>query len=215
MEQKLNLSDLPKTLSDFDLYFIPSPPDGSCLIHSIFRGYYMPYICNDPNGKKELVYRLRTTLASRLAEKPPGSDKTNYQHLSRGELEEFGKNVEEYKLENMQKTLSSSACLTHGFLEYLSLAFKKDFYIIDKKLSDVILNFSAGDEDLLIKGRESIVLLYDADKIHYDLIAVRSKSTGEFQTHFTPNHQFIQAINQRIQEIRPSYKPKNIFGTNQ
>ena len=192
--ERLSLSNLPQTFRHFELYRIPAIPDGSCLIHAILRGSYVPYIMFGPDEKKTYVKEIREILATRLTQKPNGSDKTNYQFLAGGVIDELGKQDPRYSAEHMQKVLQSSECLGQEFIEYISLAFKLDIYILDVKTQEVV-------PQVFTKQRDSIVLLYDANMIHYDLVSLRDKN-GNYETLFTPTHSLIRAFNQRINDLK-------------
>jgi len=140
--------------------------DGSCFFHAIMNSFYKPYITcmnNDiPVNRKEFIRKLRTDLSKNL--------KNHYNNLSRGKLPEISKDLLSLTLENMEKTLDSNDFIDNRFNEYISNMINKDIYILDGKKQDVYI--TGKDDDILYKNRDSIVLLYNEDRHHFELVGV-------------------------------------------
>jgi hypothetical protein len=150
-------------------------------------------------SKKMLVKNIRESLAVTLNKKT-SEGKTYYNTLARGTLSTIIENMANYTLENMQKELASSSCLDQGYLEYISMIFNKNLYILDEEAGDVQPYFYENDRDLFIKpDRGCIVLLYNPNKIHYDLCVIKKR--GIFQSYFKLDHQFIKELDQRLNQF--------------
>ena len=174
--------------------------DGSCFFHALVGAFFKPYreghINGTPINKKEFVKKFRMDLAKKLGSKvdPLAPDsKKYYDVISRGELEEYSKEVPHYSLESMQKELMSSHPVDTVYLEFISDILDKDIYLLYLPDKDV---YMIPDQfDLLYKGRDSIVLLGMPG--HYDLVGLQA-SDGTIKTFFTPDNQFIRSIRERI-----------------
>lgn len=92
---------------------------------------------------------------------------------------------EKYKLEDMQDILKSDIPLDMYFINYISLIFNCDIYIIETKnyflMHKTSYNFNS-----------SIVLLFNQQNNHYNLVAIQNKN--KFLVDFKLNHPFIQYI---------------------
>lgn len=183
--------------------------DGSCFFHAIALAYFKPYILQKyPNGsyfdRKEFIMKLRHDLAKTLSSRVNPSDPSSpiyYDVISRGKLRNFSKAVTRYSLENMTKELNSNRPVDNAYQELVSDLLNKDIYILDMIKQDVYVTGS--DDDILIKGRNSIVLLYIDDKSetgHFELVGLNED--GILKTVFSPNHRFIRAIQNRLENIR-------------
>lgn len=174
---------------------IPSRGDGSCFFHSVLNAVFVEYreITSLPTQEererkiRELVFEFRSGLAERLEQKDKDG-KTVYSRLSRGSLEEFSKTNPKYTLENLLNELRSTSDVDYVYFELVSDSVNIDIYVIDENSKKP---YKIGDNELLIKNRPSIVLLFSGN--HYDLVGVRT-SSGEFQTIFDPKHPFIQKL---------------------
>lgn len=163
--------------------------DGNCLFHAIcnsyFTGYHSEKIDKNHVSRTKMVQVLRQELASKLPE--------YYDKLSNGNMATFSKDVPEYTLANMQKTLNSKAYIGYGYLEYIGLVLNKDIYIIDGAKGDL---YKSDDIKLYIKGnRPSIVLYYIMN--HYELVGLIVDKSSCI-THFLPDHPFIKFLHERI-----------------
>lgn len=182
---------------------VRTPADGSCFFHALAKAYYIPYRNGAINGtainRHQLVKTLRRDLAMKLGQpadptNPQGS--TNYDLLSRGHLRDFGKAVPKYSLDNMKKELNSTSAIDNVYNEFISNQLRKDIYLLDGENQDVLV--TGDDDDILYKDRDSIVILYIPG--HYELVGIQNGN--RIETHFLPTHPFIQAIRNRMAEIR-------------
>lgn len=176
--------------------------DGSCFFHAILASHYKPYI----EGKNEnvavdrikMVSEFRMELSSKLSDKIDPRDPsslTYYQKISRGQLEDFSKEVPQYSIDNMKKELSSTSSVDNVYNEFISDVLNKDIYILDLLTEDVYV--TGGDLDILYKGRPSIVLLYIPG--HYELVGLRDRDNN-LNTLFGADHPFIQNIIERMKQ---------------
>lgn len=176
--------------------------DGSCFFHAILASHYKPYI----EGKNEnvavdrikMVSEFRMELSSKLSDKiypRDPSSLTYYQKISRGQLEDFSKEVPQYSIDNMKKELSSTSSVDNVYNEFISDVLNKDIYILDLLTEDVYV--TGGDLDILYKGRPSIVLLYIPG--HYELVGLRDRDNN-LNTLFGADHPFIQNIIERLKQ---------------
>jgi hypothetical protein len=172
------------------------PRDGSCFFHAITRAYFKPYITGIIDGKafnrKEFIRGLRKSLSIKLGKSDPKTGLRYYDSLSRGKLEDFAKSVPQYSLEEMQKELDSDRAVDNVYNEFISNEIDKDIYILDMVSKDVYI--TGNDFDILYKGRKSIVLLYLPG--HYELVGIETRKG--IKTLFSPDHEFIRAIRDRM-----------------
>lgn len=192
-----------KTFNYPNMVRIRTIADGSCFFHAIAKAYYTPYQVGMLDGKaidrQKLIKALRRDLAIKLGQPADPADPdgpTNYDLLSRGKLQEFAKGVPQYSLENMQKELSSTAPVSNSYNEYISNQLNKDIYLLDGETNDVMI--TGNDDDILYKDRDSIVILYIPG--HYELVGIQTEDG--IITHFRSTHPFIQAIRNRMAELR-------------
>lgn len=178
--------------------------DGSCFFHALAKSYFKPYITGLLDGKpfirREFIQNLRKDLSVTLGSKINPSDNSSplyYDELSRGELKDFSKSVPEYSLKNMQKELDSKRSVDNVYNEFISNQLDKDIYIIDAVKKDIYI--TGDDNDILYKNRPSVVILYLPG--HYELVGL-IKRNGDIKTLFNPDHDFIQAIRERINIIQ-------------
>lgn len=180
-------------LKDWPLVKHSVPGDGHCLIHAICSAFFEPYYTGRmSNGRQvspvQIVKRLREQIAEYL--------RTTYDTLGRGLYSGFAKEVPEYSLENMIRTLKSSASLGYGYLELISDAINKDVYILDENTQDVYIQDSP---ELFYKGRRSVVLLYESTSGtigHFSMLGLSSGS--DVITHFEPSNPFITVLRSRV-----------------
>ena len=156
--------DWKKLFKDLTVIRINVAGDGSCFFHAICKAYFKPYIFgkvgDKPLNRGKFVRKLRRDLAKKLGSKINPEDansKTYYEDLAKGELANIGKEIKQYSLENMQKTLDSSEPISNEYNEFISNQLDIDIYIIDGIKRDV---YMTGTEDSLIyKNRKSVILL--------------------------------------------------------
>lgn len=184
--------------------------DGSCFFHAIANSFFIPYRKQMLNGqsvsKQRLIQTLRRDLATKLAKPVDPMDPNSpihYDILGRGQLKEFAKAMPEYSLENMQRELNSASSVDNAYNEFISNQLGKDIYLLNSETEDVCI--TGDDDDILYKNRASIVILCLPG--HYELVGIIDEN-GAAQTHFTPNHNFIQAIRARMQELRAQSRNK-------
>lgn len=178
--------------------------DGSCFFHGVTKAYFAPYITGKLGSaldKRKWIRKLRKDLSLALAQRVDPQDPTSptfYQTLSRGELETISEELPKYSLKNLQKLLDSSRSVGNIFNEFVSDQIDKDIYILDMDNQDVYM--VGDDSDILYKDRSSIVLLYLSQARHYELVGIKNVNTGDIQTLFSPDHDFIVKIRNRINE---------------
>jgi len=191
---------------NFNMVAVDTIGDGNCYFHALSNAFYLPYRTQTLDGKtisrREIVRLLRDSLAKKLGEPidpldPSGP--TFYNELSRGKLQEFGKDIPEFSFEEMKRRLRSNEPVGNEYNEFISDQLSKDIYILDNYREDVYI--TGDDDDLLYKNRPGIVLLYSPG--HYELIGIRD-SNGSIQTYFSPSHPFIRFISNRMNQIRGS-----------
>jgi hypothetical protein len=168
--------------------------DGSCFFHALLNSFFKPYItCFDgrvPVKRKELVSNFRTDLSKNL--------KFHYDQLSRGKLKELSRDNKELTLENLEKTLASSQPIDNRFNEYISNMIDKDIYILDFKKQDIYI--TGDDDEILLKNRDSVVLIYNEETFHYELVGLLQNNF--LITLFHSDDPLIYAIRKRMNELR-------------
>lgn len=187
-------------LKDFNLIRIRTFLDGNCMFHALAKAYFKPYIVGKKDGepfdRREFIQNLRKDLAKTLGSKvndDKNKDKTYYQILANGELENIAKDMPEYSLKNMQKELSSSTPVSNYFNEFISDQLNIDIYILDSKTKDIYM--TGTDLKLLYKKRRSIVILYMPG--HYELVGLMNEE-NYIETYFPPTHPFILKLQERM-----------------
>jgi hypothetical protein len=197
--------------------------DGSCFFHAVLRGFHRSYIKSTSiQDRQNLAKKLRTAIALVLEEIDPQTGLREYDKLGGGSYAEFNKAVSgatdkrgdliiennKYSLKGLQQELNSNDPVDHAYIEMLSNHFNKDIYLIDANTRDV---YPTGtDLKLLYKNRDSIVILYSPG--HYDVIGIKriaettipdicNKGDVIFDCLFHPQHQFIQSIQRRLQNL--------------
>ena len=180
-------------LEEFNLVKIPCPGDGSCYFHSILRGFCKGYIDGNEDVRINYVKHLRKKLATIL------QNGDEYKKLYGGTLEEFGKTINEFSLNNIIKELLSDDYVNNEvYQELISNLFNIDIYIIDLIKKDIYM--LACNDKYLYKNRNSIILGYsysiDNELLnHYDIIGVKNEN-GIINTFFTPDHNLIIKLNE-------------------
>lgn len=157
---------------DINFTIVKTIADGSCLIHSILQSFSQEYKDLKTDREKSIMAReVRFHLANVL-EVMVEKDKNIYQSLSRGELEELSKYIEETKLDYMKKYMNSNNFLTFNYIELLSEIFDINIIFLSEKEKDI---YYSGDNDLLFKeNRDSIFVNY-IDQTHFESVKVGEK----------------------------------------
>ena len=181
--------------------------DGSCFFHAIVQGFYKPYIqgyyeeLEHPIDKKRFVRNFRKDLAFMLDSTKSYIDddlQSWYEYLSRGKLKENSKDLSKYSLQNMRRELDSNKPVDNMYLEFVSELLNLDIYILDGNSERPYI--TGNDNDILYKGRKSIVILYE--NFHYSTVGI--ENDNNIKTIFSPFHPFIQYINEKTDEMRKS-----------
>lgn len=176
-------------LSEFNLVRVSTEMDGNCYFHAIAKAYFKPYIIGKVGDgvfdRSEFVRNLRKDLSLALP--------AVYSQLANGELQQLGKTMPKYSLENLQKELDSNSPVSNYFNEFISNQLNIDIYMLDAKTKDVYM-FGA-DLSLLYKNRKSVIILYLPG--HYELIGLIHNSSN-VETYFPPTHPLIKKIRERI-----------------
>ena len=105
-------------------------------------------------------------------------------------MKELSKDFDQTKLEEMKRFLRSNDYFTHLYLEFISEAFDIDIYIIDYKTMDLYNN---GDDKLLYKGRDSVILGYDEAGKHFETLEIEVRP-GKYETFFEPDSNVVKEI---------------------
>lgn len=179
-----------------------TPMDGSCLFHAISNSFFPPYHTEMLHGRhvtrNKMVASLRKQLADKLAEpisSDPGAPR-HYDTLNGGTTSQFAEVVPEFALSYMQAQLDSHTPIGYGYMEFIGNALNKDIYILEALRHDIYIS----DElPLTIKGNRCSIVLYYMNG-HYELVGIQNID-GSFDTHFTPDHSFIQFLYNRVREI--------------
>lgn len=188
MEETMEDLQLMKTMKHRGVVEIKTIGDGSCFFHCILLSYYIPYRESSKSVRKQMAKKLREDLAHYLPNK--------YNIISNGVLssksKEFG-----CSLETMKKELSGEGFVGNLYNEYISDILNIDIYVISKKTGDL---YTMGtDINLIIKNRNSIVLIYSEDMAHYSLLGI--EQNNDLATLFSPEHPFIENIKKRYNEL--------------
>lgn len=175
--------------------------DGSCYFHAIIKAFVKEYQEKKINGlvidRRQFISKLRKELAEKLTEKvSKNSELRYYDILSRGQLTKMSSEEKNVNLtsNNLVSWLDSKKPIDNTFDEYISLVFNKDLYFLNIATKDVYI---PGDEELLLKNRDSIVILING--AHYELVGLITDD-NVIQTQFSPSHPFILKIRDRIKE---------------
>lgn len=180
---------------------IATDGDGSCFFHAILKmlsNHIRMGLLNDyPINRREVVKSFRTQLAQLLmspSDEDPG--KTYYEYISRGKLPHWSKEMPCYTLEYMQGVLMDGLPVDNAYNEFVSEVLGVDLYLLDGEKRDVYI--TGNDDELLYKGRGSIVVLYGHG--HYEGVGLVRR--GVLDTLFAPQDDFIVAIRERMRWVR-------------
>lgn len=189
---------------NFNIVAIETLGDGNCFFHALCQAYYIPYrtgmLEGHPLSKRDIVRKLRRSLANRLGEPVDPLDPTGkiyYELLSRGHLPQFGKEIPYYSFDEMKLRLENSEAIGNEYNEFISDQLNKDIYLLDQETNDIYI--TGNDDDLLYKNRPSIVIMYSPG--HYETIGIKTPN-GDIQTYFSPSHPFIQFLIGRTKQKR-------------
>ena len=184
---------------DGDVVRIATIADGSCLIHSLLKAFFVPYQ-NNPNFdyRVNLVAKTRRDLAVALSLENPNYPGFNYwQTVGEGtfprmvmqELEDpniIGINGYEFSLLGMMYLLNSKTFLGNEVYQFISEILNINIYIVRISKEDIY------HQDRIYKpGRVSVVIIGNAD--HYEVLALHINKI-QFQTVFDLEDPFLQAL---------------------
>lgn len=176
--------------------------DGSCLLHAIVNGYYLPYrTSSDKQGTLQvLIGSLRKEMSQKLSmiDAEHGDGKlTYYQTINNGYMPESSKQTPEFTLDNMMHCLDSSQSLGTGYLDLISRLLNKDLYIISQQTQDLYVTHEL---PYIVTGKRSAVVIYWDGLGHYELVALKN-SQGTFDTYFKPTNPLIEFLYSRYLNI--------------
>lgn len=161
--------------------------DGSCFLHAVIQGFCPGYHKLSQKEKMLLVKNIRNDLALSLQEDPV------YKSLSRGEIEEISKNVNEMSKEYMQKYLISGSWINMTFVELISNIFNVNIMIISNKNKDF---YYSGDPEIYFhKNRDSVFIYYYEDA-HFESMAIETEQG--FKTLFDYNSPIVKESLKRL-----------------
>lgn len=181
MRRKFKIDKLP-----YHFVTIDTIGDGSCLLHSILYSFNDKYRNSGFRERTKIVDNLRKDLADVLEERE--NEKTYYQNLSRGEIEELSKVLNEMNKDYMKRHLCSRKWLNIFYLELISNQLNIDIIIINEKNRKI---YKTGDNELLLKGRNTVIINYIEDA-HFETIGmVTPEGTKTF---FSPDSKVIQDL---------------------
>jgi hypothetical protein len=177
-----------------NLTVIPCPGDGSCFFHCVLlarsKDYQMQMIGDKRVSKRDIVRQFRIDLSNLLNTKINNdiNNPTWYHYLSRGQLEDISKSMDEFSLTSLQEKLLSMDSIGQEFIEFVSDVTNTDIYIFD---ADIKQLYNLGDKEILYKNRPSILIFYHDN--HYDLLG-KQLSDGTLKVVFEPNDIMIQTL---------------------
>ena len=181
MKNRFKIESLP-----YNFITIDTIGDGSCLLHAILFSFNRSYRNSNYLSRINMVHDLRRNLAEVLEEQE--NDKTYYQNLSRGEIEELSKFLGDMKLSNMKKHLCSSRWLNIFYLELISNQLNIDIIIINEKNRKI---YQTGDKELLLRNRNTVLINYIEDA-HFESIGI--ETSDGISTFFSPNSKVIKDL---------------------
>ena len=176
--------------------------DGSCLLHAIVNGYYLPYRTSTDKQQvlQSLISTLRKEMSQKLSAIDPCDDEgkfTYYQTINNGYLPQGSKEIPEFTLDNMVRCLDSHQTLGTGYLDLISRLLNRDLYIISERTQDL---YVTDELPYIITGKRSAVIVYWDGFNHYELVALKN-SQGTFDTHFKASNPLIEFLYSRYLNI--------------
>lgn len=170
----------------WNTFMVHTPRDMHCFFHCILLSLSDNYRNGVFNGKKvkkeELASKLRKELANELS-------KNNYNNINNGYIKD---NIDilpkEFILDNMVNTLKNKSLIGQELFDFVSDQINKDIYILDWENKRY---YKTLDEDIRIKNRKSIVMIY-IDDCHYNLLVLKEGDC--IKTYFDHDHPFIEFL---------------------
>lgn len=156
-----------------NVYSIPVPSDGSCLLHAICYAISPDYRTGKLNGypfpRNQFVRNLRNNLADKLYHVDEENGFTYYENLKG--FKDLAKVLpNEYSITALDKLFRSNKFLGDETLIILSYLLKVRIYILDKVNKNVI-------ETGIRTGYERcIVILYDEEIQHFECVMLKRES---------------------------------------
>ena len=181
MKRKFKIEKLP-----YDFVAIDTIGDGSCLLHSILYSFNKKYRSLGFQERIKFCDSLRKNLSELLEEKE--NDKTYYQNLSRGEITEISKFLNEMNLGYMKNYLCSRKWLNIFYLELISNQLNIDIIIVNQKNRKI---YKTGDKELLLKNRNTVLINY-IEETHFESIGMVTPEG--IKTFFSPDSQVIKDL---------------------
>jgi len=185
-----------KGYQEFNLYKHNVAGDGHCILHSIFYAISIDYRNGTIGGvrytRENMMIELRKELAVKLEVYVPGTQKTVYERILNGGLQNLGKASKNYSLEGLQALFRSNAFLGQEMILVIEDLFDKTIYVLDEDTKDVYVR-----EDLPPE-RPSVVIYYSSKRSHFDMISVYDNQKEKHVTHFSPSHPFIKHLRYRL-----------------
>jgi hypothetical protein len=178
MKRKFKIEKLP-----YQFVSIDTIGDGSCLLHSVLYSFNKKYRESGFRERTKIVENLRENFSEVLEEKE--NDKTYYQNLSRGEIEDLSKILKDLDLNYMKSYLCSKKWLNIFYLELISNQLDIDIIIINEKNRKI---YKTGDNELLIKKRNTVLVNY-IEETHFESIGMVTPEG--IKTFFSPDSKVI------------------------
>ena len=155
----------------YDFVALDTIGDGSCFLHAVLQAFNNEYRQRDLHGRIQMVRELRIALSKVFDEKSK-NNRTFYQNLSRGEIEELSKIHPQLRKDFMIKYLKSGNWINFYFLEYISELLDINIIIVSQKEKDF---YYTGDNEIYIKKRDSVFINY-IDQAHFETLGVKTPS---------------------------------------
>jgi len=175
----------------FDFVKIKTIGDGSCFLHAVLGAASKDYKNSTDRQKKTMVKNLRNDLAE-LIDDTRKDDKTHYESINRGEMENLSKIFPELEIENVKKFLRSREWFDQKYIEYVSDLLEIDIYIIDYKTG---APYKTGDEEILHKSRNSVIIGYIRET-HFETLGVFDGK--KIKTFFVPDSKIIKNLKNQL-----------------
>ena len=168
---------------------IPTIGDGSCFLHAVLICIWSDYNKMATFEKRRVISGIRQEL-SKTIDKKDEDGTSYYDRLSRGELKNLSKFFTETQLGEMKRFLKSNEYFTHLYLEFISEVFEIDIYIIDYRTMNL---YNSGDNKLLYKNRNSVIIGYDEKGSHFEALEIQVRP-GKYETFFEPDSNVIREL---------------------